>query len=572
MDEAEIEKVKLVVAKWYSNSKFNIDGNTLEAVVEDFRSMPEYFFDNLVEDLGSIGYTAFTSGTQRSSIFIVPKNEGSDRRSNLSKIFFILTLASLLFVGFLYTRNFFVQASIALTFLYSVIFFVIPLLFFMFFREFGRLIAMRRNNMEYSLPVFIPNPVSLGLIGSINVNRKPYGNSKSMIEIGGLPILFGYVASFFLIALGSIPMMQYSISGAPSNPVYATVGQPLLFVPVLRLVSPPSGILSPVEFAGWIGTIVNSLNSLPLGSMDGGLLWKGIFGSRISSVQLPIIVVLIIIGLFYPFLIILPIFLIFLGYHSPEPLNSISLPNSLGKSVFVLVLVLMILGLVPVQTHAYLNSMDITPVTHSAIDLLGTGNIPVYELAVKNTGNSPFAPSFSISPSYPFYVSSGTGMISVGQERYFNITVVPQGINQAGIYNITITAYSGLAKVSTEVLLAAVGLSKTLTVDHSGNSVSYPVSSGHKFPVSLYNSGNSGINVTMYMFSSAPLNFTLTLSNITYLQGGSMMSGMLSPDAFYISPGENVNMTVMFSGVFSGITLAFVGQDMNAAVINFYST
>ena len=572
MEEAEIEKIRKIVAKWYNNSKLSVEENSLEVSVEDFRSMPEYFFDNLVEDLSRIGYTAFTSGSQRSSIFIVPAGESYRRKGNLSPIFLVLTVASLVFVGFLYTENFFSQGSAVLTLIYSVIFFVLPMLFFMFFREFGRLIASKRNSIKYTMPIFIPNPVSLGFIGSVNVNRKPYSNSKSMVEIGGIPILFGYVASFFLIALGSLPMMQNIIYSGSSSPVYSTVGQPLLFLPVLRLVSPPSGIMSPVEFAGWVGTIVNSLNALPLGSLDGGLLWKGVLGNRISSVQLPVIAVLVIVGLFFPFLIILPIFLIFLGYHSPEPLNAISRPGALGRSIFVAVIVLMVFGLVPVQTHAYMNSMEVTPITHSAIDLLGTGTIAVYELGVINTGNNPYTPSFSVSPSFPFYVSGDTGAIAAGQESYFNITVVPQGINQTGLYNITITAYSGLVKVSVGVELAAVGLSRTLSVDHSVNPITYPVVTGQTYHISLYNSGDAGTSVTMYIFSQATLNFTLTLSNVTYIQGDKTVSGLLSPYTFYISAGETLNMGIMFNSITSGVTLAFVGQDMNAAVIDFYSS
>ena len=167
--------------------------------------------------------------------------------------------------------------------------FSISLLFILGIHEFGHYWACRRNDVNASLPYFLPAPhpsFIAGTFGAFIMIKEPIPNKRALMEIGASGPLAGFVAAVVVMIVG-----LFLSSVSPFAGFGYQFGDSLIMVLLSKLVLGVTPFstemtvwLHPVAFAGWLGMFFTALNLLPLGQLDGGHIVYAMFGSRHSLI------------------------------------------------------------------------------------------------------------------------------------------------------------------------------------------------------------------------------------------------------------------------------------------------
>ncbi|MCK5347353.1 MAG: site-2 protease family protein, partial [Candidatus Heimdallarchaeota archaeon] len=99
----------------------------------------------------------------------------------------------------------------------------------------------------------------------------------------------------------------------------------------------------PIAFAGWIGLLITSINLLPAGQLDGGHIFRAVFGAKQKFAGWIAVFIMIITGWwFFAFIIIMLI-----GMEHPPPLNDDTELDMKRKLLFFIALAILILCYIP---------------------------------------------------------------------------------------------------------------------------------------------------------------------------------------------------------------------------------
>eukprot|EP00899_Mesostigma_viride_P005092 jgi/Mesvir1/14584/Mv05259-RA.3 len=141
--------------------------------------------------------------------------------------------------------------------------------------EIGHRIVAGSKGVKLGVPFFIPN-LNLGLFGAVTQIKSLVRNNRDMFDIVMAGPLAGGAASLILLVTGLVLS-----SGGPGSD--GVVGVPFGFFESSALLAlltqaavgydEMSGAMihvHPILLVGWCGLMINALNLLPLGALDGG--------------------------------------------------------------------------------------------------------------------------------------------------------------------------------------------------------------------------------------------------------------------------------------------------------------
>jgi len=112
--------------------------------------------------------------------------------------------------------------------------------------------------------------------------------------------------------------------------------------------------LHPLALAGWVGILVTAINLLPAGQLDGGHVFRALFGDRARYVSYAAVILLFGLGLFYVGWLFFAILIMFLGLRHPPPLNDLS-PIGAGRYIvggFVAAILITGFVVIPISSPA----------------------------------------------------------------------------------------------------------------------------------------------------------------------------------------------------------------------------
>ncbi len=161
------------------------------------------------------------------------------------------------------------------------------------------------------------------------------------LSLEGNSILYILLKYIFFGRLLPAPADAVSITNITYWLRYYLTGQPL----------PLGGLdihLSSIAWAGWAGLLVTALNLIPVGQLDGGHLFYGLFGNRGRFVYPIIVIVLIGLGFFWNGWWLWAVLLFFFGRSHTEPLDQVTALDSPHKIIAVLCLILFLLIFTPI--------------------------------------------------------------------------------------------------------------------------------------------------------------------------------------------------------------------------------
>jgi Zn-dependent protease len=217
----------------------------------------------------------------------------------------------------------------------GALFFGFPLLAILGCHELAHFVMARHHHVEASLPYFIPVPppfLLFGTFGAFISLREPIPNRKALLDIGASGPLAGFavalpvtVAGMFLSA--HAPLLSVANCG-PSFVGFGygnlQVGPSIVWYALSKFVPVSFVNLHPLALAGWVGLLVTAINLLPAGQLDGGHVFRALFGDRTRWVSYGAVGLLIVLGIAYPGWLIFAILIVVLGMRHPPPLNDIS--------------------------------------------------------------------------------------------------------------------------------------------------------------------------------------------------------------------------------------------------------
>jgi len=194
--------------------------------------------------------------------------------------------------------------------------------------EAGHYIVGRLRGARVSLPYFIPLPAPfsfVGTLGAVIVQRAPFEDRRTLLEIAAAGPLAGFVVAVPLFVLG---IWLSEVQPLPPAGSYVTLGDSLLtrLVGILRFgrAYPADGydiVLHPIGLGAWIGLLITAINLIPAGQLDGGHIAYALLGRRARYLSYAMIVVMLGLSLLATTWLLWAILLFFLGRDHPLPLN-----------------------------------------------------------------------------------------------------------------------------------------------------------------------------------------------------------------------------------------------------------
>jgi len=304
--------------------------------------------------------------------------------------------------------------------------FAFPILLILGLHEAGHYIASKMNHVDASLPYFIPIPPIIGILGTFGAFitiKEPLPSKKALMQIGAAGPIVGFIVAIPVTIVGFILSSAYPGAAIQSESVQAMVlGEPLLYKFISSFFTVPSdAILHPTAFAGWVGLLVTAFNLLPAGQLDGGHIARALFGKNARYFSYFSIVILLVMGFWYPGWFIFAFLILFFGVRHPPPLNDISPLKVKQKivgifSIFILVVCFIPIPLTLMDTEPKVPNLQLFTVDESLSTEIG-GEVR-FNIIMNNTGNGKGEFHFTISLEYERFE-----YVNIGELPLWNVTV-----------------------------------------------------------------------------------------------------------------------------------------------------
>lgn len=197
-------------------------------------------------------------------------------------ILFLATVGTTLFVGYQFAKPLVAFGVIEKTWQGAVIF-SMSLLGILGCHEMGHKLMAHRGGIVTSLPYFIPTPFFLGTFGAVIKMKGRAPNRNALFDVGAAGPIAGFLIMLPVLILGLKLSTPIPVEQVPQGIIGMTLPVSLLIVGLQKLIGIPEGyalLLHPMAFTGWIGMIITMLNLMPVGSLDGGHIFRALFGPR----------------------------------------------------------------------------------------------------------------------------------------------------------------------------------------------------------------------------------------------------------------------------------------------------
>ena len=152
--------------------------------------------------------------------------------------------------------------------------------------EFGHYFAGVKNGVRTTLPLFIPAPPGLFLLGTFGamiVIKDPIPNRRVLMEIGAAGPIAGFIVAVPTLIIG----LFLSETVAPTGQSGFSFGSSIIMIILSKTILDVTPLsvdfniqLHPLALAGWVGLFVTAINLFPIGQLDGGHILYALIGEK----------------------------------------------------------------------------------------------------------------------------------------------------------------------------------------------------------------------------------------------------------------------------------------------------
>jgi hypothetical protein len=407
----ELERIRAIVAAYFPVYETRVGPQSLLLAVHADRATLFEKFDRLRQELWAQGYIPLIK-RESGEEFIEVIRRGRTGRSRIWINLLLLagTFATTVFAGALIWLTYVGGANLGSDdFVNGAAYFAAPVMTILGLHELAHYLMARRRHLDASLPYFMPMPPPFlfGTLGAFVSIREPFPDKKALFDIGASGPLAGFAASIPIAILGMYlsahaPVLPASYCGP--TVLGQSYGNLLLGVPlfwqVLELFVPPGLIsLHPLALAGWVGIFVTAINLLPAGQLDGGHVFRALFGDRARFVSYGVVVLLFGLGLFYTGWLFFAILVLFLGLRHPPPLNDVTPLGGARFAVGAAVLAILISGFVVIPLSVPPGSVALEGANSTVPALLPPGAAVAANLTVTLDNQDPVSHGYVFAAS-----------------------------------------------------------------------------------------------------------------------------------------------------------------------------
>lgn len=542
-----------------------VDEDSAVLVLKNPEDLDLAKFRALLEAGSLSGFDVFTGPEGSSRIYLSRKFEKTKTWSFSFKIKAGLALAAIIstyYVGYEYQLAYSSSSGLGYLLSYVTVFFVAPIALIIIAREAGRYLALKTDGIKYSFPVIMPDPIGVGIIGSVISQRQPFVTKKCMLKSGVYPLVFGYAVSTFFLLIGLFVLPGMSSYAPTVDTPITKLSLPLLFSLTLFKLAPQSVALNLFSYAGWVGIVMNSFNALPLGYLDGGLVFSSISPSYSKLLSYISIAALLGLSIVYASWFILIIFALVIGLQGPNALFSIHGLSRRNKAIILLVLFFVIGGIVPVPFHISPPNFAMSSYQDSYMIVNGTHTNISIRVEISDFSGSVLVPAFAVSPSSAFTISANSSLVDPGGTGVFTLLLDTGSIDTTGMYHYNITAYSGTSSQKSEITVLSVNESNQISFSDS-NPLMMDGQHGDPVNISLIYNSIGERNITIYSLAPDNFSYIVKLENITLQYIGS--TELLS-SSFVVRSGIPLSLSFTANTPVKNWEIVAMTDNYNAAV------
>lgn len=215
--------------------------------------------------------------------------------------------------------------------------------------EIGHWVLARRYQVRLSLPFFIPT-WQIGSFGALTRFESLLPNRTALFDIAVAGPAVGGMLSLLLLLAGLLLSHQGSFFQVPTEFFQGSILVGTLARVVLsESLQQPIVDVHPLVILGWLGLVINALNLMPAGQLDGGRVVQAIYGRKTASrTTIGTLIVLGLASLVNPLALYWAIVVLFLQRDLERPsLNELTEPDDARAAIGLLVLFLMVATLLP---------------------------------------------------------------------------------------------------------------------------------------------------------------------------------------------------------------------------------
>lgn len=222
--------------------------------------------------------------------------------------------------------------------------------------ELGHFIASKRYSVPLAPPLLLPAGLGLlGSFGSITRIKGDIQNRQVLADIVAPGPIFGLTASFITLIIGLFLTLNHQGGVDLDSASFRDslfVGAITNFFLGDRVFNVDSVDCNPLFIVGWSGLIMNSINLIPVGELDGGKLSLALFGRQGSQLLSLISFVALGVGSFVDGLAFFWLLLVLSIQRGPDfpCLEEISTPDAQTKSYALALLFVPLIVLLPYPT------------------------------------------------------------------------------------------------------------------------------------------------------------------------------------------------------------------------------
>ena len=220
--------------------------------------------------------------------------------------------------------------------------------------EIGHYLIAKRRQVRLSIPFFLPN-WQIGSFGAITRFESLLRDRATLFDISFAGPALGGLVSLVILFIGLVISHPGSLFQLPTQFFQGSILIGSLARVVLGEELQKSIVdISPMVALGWLGLVINALNLLPAGQLDGGRIVQAIYGRKIA--RRTTITTLVVLGIVSfinpanPIPLYWAVVILFLQRDLERPsLNELTEPDDARAAWGLLALFLMLATLIPLS-------------------------------------------------------------------------------------------------------------------------------------------------------------------------------------------------------------------------------
>ncbi|MEM9538407.1 MAG: site-2 protease family protein [Cyanobacteria bacterium P01_E01_bin.42] len=220
--------------------------------------------------------------------------------------------------------------------------------------EFGHWFYAKRHDIRLSFPYLIPS-WQIGSFGSITRFESLIPDRAVLFDVALAGPAIGGLVSFILLIFGFILSHPGSLFQLPTEFLQGSILVGTLAKVILGSKLEATLLdVHPLVIIGWLGLVINALNLMPAGQLDGGRIVQAIYGRKTARrTTLATLIILGLVAIFNagnPIPLYWGIVILFLQRDLERPsLNELSEPDDTRAALGLLALFLVLATLIPLN-------------------------------------------------------------------------------------------------------------------------------------------------------------------------------------------------------------------------------